>query len=379
LYTQRTKNGPHSVNRRSVSLTAFLLGFLGLPAVALDEPSLAAESSAIPCSLALPGSVTEALTCSDKIRTFKALDEGACVGSNSPAAIAIQQVWPHRDSLPADAAARDPWIQAFMANCIIEASHNPNLAAPLKATAVDYLRNALRDSSPSIVAVAMMGLSTVLEQEDIDPIAKQPNLAVSAVAALSISCSREAKARIVSIRAAYADTSKAAEIDQFVDESKDLCAGKVLQALPTFVGQVIPSPTAQHREFPSAAQVRSALSSEHPQSVRLQVLNARCSAARADVVGEMREAWEARNSPSSSATVRNPLIQTVIAKCLIYADYAANSANVEVTNAAGLLRTAIRSDDIMTAMVSMALCVINVECSAKPRLLQHQIAIFLWE
>lgn len=266
-----------------------------------------------------------------------------------------------------------------MANCIIEANHNPNLAAPLKATAVDYLRNALRDSSPSIVAVAMMGLSTVLEQEDIDPIAKQPNLAVPAVAALSISCSREAKAGIVSIRAAYADTSKAAEIDQFVDESKDLCAGKVLQALPTFVGQVIPSPTAQHREFPSAAQVRSALSSEHPQSVRLQVLNARCSAARADVVGEMREAWEARNSPSSSATVRNPLIQTVIAKCLIYADYAANSANVEVTNAAGLLRTAIRSDDNMTALVSMALCVINVECSAKPRLLQHQISIFLWE
>lgn len=325
----------------------------------------------VPCSLALPGNATEALACPDKMAAFKALEERSCLDPNSPVATEVEQVWQSRDSLPADAAARDHWIQAFMAKCIVDASHLPRRPAPLKASAVAYLRNALRDSSPAVVGAAMTGIASVLEKEDIDPIvragSRESTLAVAAVASLSTSCSLEAKAGIASIRAAYTGTPRAAEIDRFVEQTKDVCTFKDHPGIPTLGRQTIPSPPPRQDDPPSAAQLRVTLASADPKSAHQPLLDARCTPANADVVAEMRRAWDERGSPRASATVQDPLIQAVIARCLIQADYPANSANAEIVDAAGLLRRAIRSDDIMTMLVSVeGLAIVGADEDVQP-------------
>src|SRR5271166_1657543 len=152
---------------------SLLIGIFSMRAAAHDQRNPLAASTeppGVPCSLALPGNVIEALACPDKMAAFKALQERSCLDPNSPVLTEVEQVWQSRDSFPADAAARDRWIQAFMAKCIVDASHLPNSAVPLKASAVAYLRNALSDSSPAVVGAAMTGLASVLESQDIDPI-----------------------------------------------------------------------------------------------------------------------------------------------------------------------------------------------------------------
>jgi hypothetical protein len=43
-------------------------------------------------------------------------------------------------------------------------------------------------------------------------------------------------------------------------------------------------------------------------------LDLSCNAQNSDAVAEMRQAWRARLSPAATGTVRDPIIQAVIAR-----------------------------------------------------------------
>lgn len=351
-----------------------LFGFLGQSTIANSEASPSAtpevSSSNVPCSLAAPGNLTAALTCADKALAMRELDEFPCVPGNWQAVTEVRRVWFARESLPADAAARDSIIQAFMAICIVEANQTLASQDSAELSAIAYLRQSLTDRNPTVVAAAMTGIGFVLTKEDVDTVVRiasmRANLAIPAMAGLSISCIPEAKAGVTAIRAAYTGSPQAAEIDQFVEQLKDHCSGIDHSMPPTFVGQVILSPPVRQDEPPApeagrewghahiletlapeyAAHIRDALASPDPSSVRQQLSKAFCSSEHTDVVTEMRRAWEARNSPGASATMRDPRIQVIVARCIVQADYPANLSDPDLADALGLLRQAIRSDDI---------------------------------
>jgi hypothetical protein len=271
----------------------------------------------------------------------------------------VREVWRDLESLPANAAARDPIVKAFMAKCLVDPRLGPD--GQVDPSAVTYLRNALTDPSPALAGVAMMGLAPVLTKEDVATVVRvaspESGLAVQAIMALSISCIPEARLGIASIRAAAVGSPQAADIERFLTESADLCNHKGQSA------GVVPPPApavALRSSGPDAAQARAALDSAYTKPTlpyakpSLQVLIAvQCTQGPTDAVEEMRRAWHERDSPGASDTMRDPVGQAIVAACLIQADASSERSGPDTSDAATLLRTSIRSNDMMAVMAAI--------------------------
>src|ERR1700685_4077669 len=125
---RRSRRGPREERLSGIASRWFAGELSGLvfcllvhSAVASGEarPS-SSEANVVPCALALPGNITAALNCPDKALAMAALDEAGCFLPNSPGAMEVRRIWLDREALAADAAGRDPVVQAFMANCLVE-------------------------------------------------------------------------------------------------------------------------------------------------------------------------------------------------------------------------------------------------------------------
>jgi hypothetical protein len=138
----------------------------------------------VPCALALPGSIMEALSCPDKARAMQGLDEATCMLPNSPGAVEVRRIWLGREELASDAAGRDPVVQAFMANCLVESTLGSGSLGPVEASAVLFLRQASNEPSRGLAGIAMTGLAGVLVKEDVATIVRlgstQSTLAIPA-------------------------------------------------------------------------------------------------------------------------------------------------------------------------------------------------------
>jgi hypothetical protein len=188
------------------------------------EPSFSQPqeaSLAIPCNLALPGSLTNALVCSDNATAAQQLFKLDCVGSRAPEVMEVRQVWGSRGSLPAVSAARDIVVQALMAKCLVAASLDQNSPEVVDPSELSFLRSAVRNPNPGVSVIAMMGLAPVLTKDDIASIVEiastHETLALPAVMTLSASCLAEAHLGIASIRTAYPGPLSS-DIDKFMAE-----------------------------------------------------------------------------------------------------------------------------------------------------------------
>ncbi len=343
-------------SRPAVFLLAFLLWFsFSLPGTTQCSAS-APDYPAVPCAIVAPGSLTESLTCAGKAEAIRRLTGATCLSANTTSVMEVRNVWRDRASLPADAAARDPIVQVFMANCLVAASGGPDGPATADPSAVAFLRNALSD--PALAGVAMMGLAPVLTQEDIATIVRmaptQSMLAMPAIMALSVNCTPEAKSGIASIRAAYVGSPELTDIDHFIAEPKGPCNGKGPLIGKRVDAQVALAPnTALPLSQPTAAQVRAALDAPYAKPSLHVLLTVGCAPGPSDAVDEMRRAWHERNSPDAGATMRDPVAQAVIASCLITAAVPSERVTTDTVEAATLLRTSIRSNDVTAVMAAV--------------------------
>src|ERR1700722_11675408 len=259
----------------TVSLSGLLLTFALCASSASAESrqplSPASDANVVSCALALPGSIMEALSCPDKARAMRELGKAGCMLPNSPEAVEVRGIWLGRESLATDAAGRDPVVQAFMANCLVESIRDTVVLTPAQASAVAFLRQALNEPSRGLAGIAMTGLAGVLVKDDVATIVRlgstQSELAIPAIAALSVTCIPEAKAGVASIRAGYVGTRQGVEIDRFIDGSQELmehCGHQGPLGSPSFVGEVALPGTRQalpRSPSPDATQVKAALGS----------------------------------------------------------------------------------------------------------------------
>jgi hypothetical protein len=327
-----------------------------------SQPPSSSDVNVAPCALAGPGSVTAALSCPDKALAMQALDEAGCFLPNSPGAMEVRRIWLRRESLAPDAAGRDPVVQAFMANCLVESTRGSGSLGPAEASAVAFLRQALNEPSLGIAGIAMAGLSGVLVKDDVTTIVRlgstQSALAIPAIAGLSTSCIPEAKAGMASIRAAYAGTQQQVEIDRFVDGSKELmehCGREGMSSSKAFVGEVALPGTSHavpRARLPDATQVKAALGSSRDPKALQTLLDVQCTPEHADVVDEMRKAWRGRGT-AGSTLVSDPVAQAVMARCLIQADSAVPAKKAEIMEATAILRSAVHSDDVMAVVAAV--------------------------
>jgi hypothetical protein len=375
-----------------------LLPFVCCTTVASGDtgPPLSSRSDVeiVPCALALPGSVTNTLSCGDKASALKELIELGCQSSNAPGVEEVRKVWLGRESLSPDSAAKDPVVQAFMAKCLVESIRDASALGPVEASAAAYLRNALNDPNSGIAGIAVTGLSSVLIKDDVATIVRlgstQSALAIPAIAALSISCMPEARAGVTSIRAAYARTQQQVEIDRFVNGSKELMEHCEREGVPhskSFVGEVTLPGTRQavpRSGSPDATQVKAALGSPKDSKALQTLLDVQCTPEHADVVDAMRQAWRGRGT-AGGTEVPDPVARAVIARCLIQADFAVPADESEIREAAGFLRSSIHRDDVMAVVAAVeGLAVVgaaeDVERIAEvpqrvPALLNHVVRI----
>jgi hypothetical protein len=280
---------------------------------------------------------------------MRELDEAGCFIANSPAAMEVRKIWQARESLAPDAAGRDPVIQAFMANCLVESIRSGGPLGPAEASAVAFLKQALKEPNRGLAGIAMAGLSGVLVKEDVVTIVSlgsgQPTLAIPAIAALGMSCVPEAKAGVTSIRAAYAGTQQAVEIDRFMADTKELpahCGRDGRASSNAFVGKVVVPPDRS----PDATQMNAALENLKGPKALQTLLDLQCTADHADAVEEMRKAWQRHGSLGM-------VVQAVIAKCLIEADVVGSPRQSEVGEAAVVLRRAIHDADAMSVLMAV--------------------------
>jgi hypothetical protein len=251
----------------------------------------------------------------------------------------------------------------LMAKCLVFASLDPNSPVPEEPSALSFLRNALTNPNPGVALTAMLGLSPVLTTSDTATIvgiaSTHEDLALPAVIALSTSCTVEAQVGIASIRSAYTGRLRN-DIDTYmaqpaVQDQPDVCSGKKTRIPQSVIAIAmdLPPVTKFRPQSSNLAQVRSALDSPDPKRSLQALLDLLCNAENADAVGEMRRAWRERDSPGATGAVRDPVVQAVIARCLIEVDSRTASERAEITDATNLLRSALRSDDVMGVVAAV--------------------------
>jgi hypothetical protein len=343
------------------------------------EPSFSQpleSSSAIPCNLASPGSLTNALICSDNATAAQQLFKLDCVGSSAPEVMEVRQVWRSRGSLPAVSAARDIVVQALMAKCLVAASLDRNSPEFVDPSELSFLRSAVRNPNPGVSVIAMMGLAPVLTKDDIATIVEiastHESLALPAVMTLSASCLAEAHLGIASIRTAYPGPLSR-DIDKFMAEplvrdQSDVCSGKKARVPQSVIAKAmnLPPVTEFRKQSSNATQVKAALESPDPKRALQVLMDLSCNAENSDAVAEMRQAWRVRHSPAATGTVRDPVVQAVIARCLIEVDARLQSDKVEMADATTVLRSALHGDDVMGVLAAVeGLAILNSDQDVK--------------
>jgi hypothetical protein len=287
---------------------------------------------------------------------MRALDEAGCLVPNSPGVMEVRRIWLSREGLAADAAGRDPVVQAFMANCLVESIRDVSAVGPVEASAISHLRQALNEPSRGLEGIAMTGLAGILVKEDVATIVRlgstQSTLAIPAIAALSISCLPEAKAGVASIRAVYVRAQPGVEIERFIAGSKELmehCEHSNGSSPRTFTAEALITRSdsgVPRSGSPDAAHVRSALESPKDKSALQTLLDVQCTADHADAVDEMRRAWRGRDT-------LDLVVQAVIARCLVEVDSLVSAQKSEVREAAVVLRSAIHDSNAMAVVAAV--------------------------
>jgi hypothetical protein len=325
---------------------------------------------AIPCYLALAGSLTNALVCSDNAAAAQQLFKLDCLTSHAPEVMEVRRVWRNLGSIPEVSAAHDILVQVLMTKCLVAASLYLSSPEPVDPPALSFLRSALKNSNPNVSAIAMMGLAPVLTKSDIAAIVEiastHESLALAALMTLSSSCLVEAHLGISSIRAAYPGPLSN-NIDKFMAESvvreqSDACHGNKARVPQSVITEAtnVPPVTEFGKQSSNAIQVKTALELLAPKRALQVLLDLSCDDENIGAVAEMRQAWHDRNSPAATGTVRDPIIQAVIARCLIEIDSRVQSDRVEIADATTVLRSALLGDDVMGVLAAVeGLAVLN--------------------
>jgi hypothetical protein len=288
----------------------------------------------------------------------------------------VRQVWRSRGSLPAVSAARDIVVQTLMAKCLVAASLDLNSPELVDPSELLFLRSAVRNPNPGVSVIAILGLAPVLTKGDIATIVEiastHESLALPTVMTLITSCLVEAHLGIASIRTAYPGPL-GSDIDKFmaepvVQDQPDVCSGRKARVPQSVIAKAMNLPPVEgfHKQPSNATQVKAALESPDPKRALQVLLDLSCNAGNSDAVGEMRQAWRDRHSPTATGTVRDPVAQAVIARCLIEVDARLQSDKVEMVDATTVLRSALHGDDAMGVIVAVqGLAIVNSDQDVK--------------
>jgi len=190
--------------------------------------------------------------------------------------------------------------------------------------------------------------------------------------ALSASCLAEAHLGIASIRTAYPGLL-GSDLDKFMAEplvrdQSDVCSGKKARVPQSVIAKAMTLPPVMEfrNQSSNAIQVKAALESPDPKRAVQVLLDLSCNAENSDAVAEMRQVWRGRHSPAATGTVRDPVIQAVIARCLIKVDARLQSDRVEIADATTVLRSALHGDDVMGVLAAVeGLVILNSDQDVK--------------
>jgi hypothetical protein len=189
----------------------------------------------------------------------------------------------------------------------------------------------------------------------------------------NLSCLAEAHLGIASIRTAYPGPLRG-DMDKFmaeplVQDQSDVCnGGKKARVPQSGIAKAmnLPPVTEFRRQSSNAIRVKAALESPDPKQALQVLLDLSCNAENSDAVGEMRQAWRDRISPAATGTVRDPVVQAVIARCLIEVDARLQSDKVEMAEATTVLRSALHGDDVMGVLAAVeGLAILNSDQDVK--------------
>ena len=103
---------------------------------------------------------------------------------------------------------------------------------------------------------------------------------------------------------------------------------------------------------PSADQIERALNGTDLTAARRLMLDLHCAPHMTDQVSAVRQAWHELGSTTSTEVTQVPLIQALMAQCLIQSLPPNPPPNPDTDSALALLRSAVRSDDILEAVAA---------------------------
>jgi hypothetical protein len=115
----------------------------------------------------------------------------------------------------------------------------------------------------------------------------------------------------------------------------------------TAIGRAVPDAYA-----PSLSQTQEALKSSDVESARLVLINLHCHPKDENKVEEVRRAWRQRRSKGATASMRDPLIQALMAECLIAGQSTPAVPDPDIPTSVALLRSAIHSDNVHIAVAA---------------------------
>lgn len=254
----------------------------------------------------------------------------------------------------AGSAIKDPYIRTLAANCLIESSQYTTSIRAARASAAQYLREAMGDQR--LVRIAIVAIMPAASPSDISRIVDiavaNPDIAATAATALSESCDPEAVLGISTLRKKYAGSSVGSEIEKFVasaayrDQVTHCDRGP---PVPTSLPRISQSYDTVITSMPIDAEVldrylRSSSVAEARDALRNHV---NCSALDEKLLKVIRYAWHEHAVPGSSMALRDPGVQAEVAKCLVEATSSADADRPDVVK---WLRSNIDNNNLLAAL-----------------------------
>ncbi len=269
---------------------------------------------------------------------------------------AVRQAWLERDSFTSNQAMHDELVRTYAAKCVVVSSQTVATDAAVKDSAAAQLREALIGPADRPAQVALLGMHVIATNDDVETIAalalQKPGIAIAAASTLNKVCAPSAAAAIQRIVAFYEGNALSQQLDAVLSQQRrtraSLCGtghgegGAIESPKPTML------PGA-----PNAAQIRKALTAPIKADALKPLLALRCSADTTGAVDEIIRAWRDRDSASATSVTHDPVIQAIMARCILWSSADSAESQEDRDAAANLLRADIQSDDPMTVIVSM--------------------------
>jgi hypothetical protein len=316
------------------------------------------SAAAPPSALAAAPSVRDvaaALRSSDAARAVDLLMGVLCI-PDTDVVDEIRQAWIDRDSFASNQAMHDGLVRTYAAKCVVVSSQSVATDPVVRNSAAAQLRDALIGPSARAARTAMLGMHVIATNEDIETIAtlavQKPELAVTAASTLSGICGASAVAAVKRIVTFYEGNSLSQELNAVVSQQQraraSICGVESGQP-----GAVVSPNLPMLPGAPDASKTRDALTAKTRADAVKTLLVLRCSSDTSGALDEILRAWQDRDSPRAAPNTRDPLVRAIMAKCILWSNPHSGASEMDRAAAAELLRSAIRSDDPMTVIVSM--------------------------